>query len=402
VCSEADHTHREWRQSCAHVTVRAEEKEKHLKIGVPKEIKNGEYRVGMVPAGVRALVDRGHTVYVEAEAGLGSGITAEEYGSVGATLLPEAAEVFALSDMIVKVKEPRPSEYELLREGQLLYTYLHLAPAPELTKALLDRKVVGIAYETIQAADGSLPLLTPMSEVAGRLSVQVGAHSLETASGGRGHLLGGVPGTKPGKVVVLGGGVVGTNAAKMAVGLGARVTILDLNLGRLRTLDDVFRGQVCLVASSQDAIREEVSTADLVIGGVLVAGARAPRLITRDMLADMPEGSVIVDVAVDQGGCVETTCPTTYDDPTFVVDGVIHYCVANMPSAVARTATFALSNATLPYALKLADQGYRQAMLDDPALLKGLNVIDGKVVHAAVANDLGYALTEPHEALALG
>jgi len=372
-----------------------------VKVGVPKEIKNREYRVGMVPAGVRALVGRGHAVLVERGAGLGSGISDDEYRAVGATVLPDAPAVFAESDMIVKVKEPQPSEYALMREGQILYTYLHLAPAPELTRALLDRKVVGIAYETIQLADGSLPLLIPMSEVAGRLSVQVGAHCLETAMGGRGQLLGGVPGTKPGKVVILGGGIVGLNAAKMAVGLGAGVTILDLNLDRLRALDDIFGGRVCLVASSEHAIREEISDADLVIGGVLVAGARAPRLITRDMLPDMPEGSVIVDVAVDQGGCVETTRATTHDDPTFVVDGVIHYCVANMPSAVARTSTFALSNATLPYALKLADHGYRQALLDDPALLKGLNVIDGKVVHAAVAHDLGYAFTEPEVALAL-
>ena len=372
-----------------------------MKVGVPKEIKNREYRVGMVPAGVRALVGRGHAVVVERGAGLGSGISDDEYRAVGATVLPDAPAVFAESDMIVKVKEPQPSEYALMQEGQILYTYLHLAPAPELTRALLDRKVVGVAYETIQLADGSLPLLIPMSEVAGRLSVQVGAHCLETAMGGRGQLLGGVPGTKPGKVVILGGGIVGLNAAKMAVGLGAGVTILDLNLDRLRALDDIFGGRVCLVASSEHAIQEEISDADLVIGGVLVAGARAPRLITRDMLPDMPEGSVIVDVAVDQGGCVETTRATTHDDPTFVVDGVIHYCVANMPSAVARTSTFALSNATLPYALKLADHGYRQALLDDPALLKGLNVIDGKVVHAAVAHDLGYAFTEPEVALAL-
>lgn len=372
-----------------------------MKVGVPKEIKNREYRVGMVPAGVRALVARGHTVYIEVGAGAGSGISDAEYSGVGATLLPDAAAVFEAADMIVKVKEPQPSEFAMLREGQMLYTYLHLAPAPELTQALLDRKVVGIAYETIQAPDGSLPLLTPMSEVAGRLSVQVGAHSLETAAGGRGQLLGGVPGTSPGKVVILGGGVVGLNAAKMAVGLGARVTILDLNLDRLRTLDDIFRGQVRLLASSEHTIREEISNADLVVGGVLVAGARAPRLITRDMLADMLEGSVIVDVAVDQGGCVETTRPTTHDAPTYVVDGVIHYCVANMPSAVARTSTFALSNATLPYALKLADQGYKQAMLDDTALLKGLNVIDGKVTYSAVANDLGYPFSEPEEILAV-
>ncbi|MBU2602525.1 MAG: alanine dehydrogenase [Actinobacteria bacterium] len=372
-----------------------------MRVGVPKEIKTREYRVGMVPASVRALTARGHTVSVETGAGLGSGITDEEYAAVGATIAPDAETVFANSDMIVKVKEPQSIEFPLLREGQVLYTYLHLAPAPELTKALLERKIVGIAYETIQPADGSLPLLTPMSEVAGRLSVQAGAHCLETAEGGRGQLLGGVPGTKPGKVVIIGGGVVGLNAAKIAVGLGARVTILDLNLERLRALDDVFRGRVCLVASSEHAIAEEISDADLVVGGVLVAGARAPRLITREMLRRMPEGSVIVDVAVDQGGCVETTRPTTHDDPTYVVEGVIHYCVANMPSAVARTSTFALSNATLPYALKLADGGYRQAMLDDPALRRGLNVIDGKVTYRAVAGDLGYAFTEPEEALAL-
>ncbi len=372
-----------------------------MKVGVPKEIKTREYRVGMVPAGVRELVAHGHTVSVEKGAGLGSGISDEEYTGVGATIVPDAETVFANADLIVKVKEPQQSEYPLLREGQVLYTYLHLAPAPELTQALLDRKVVGIAYETIQPEDGSLPLLTPMSEVAGRLAVQVGAHCLETAAGGRGQLLGGVPGTRPGKVVILGGGVVGLNAAKMAVGLGARVTILDLNLERLRALDDVFRGRVCLIASSEHAIGEEIFDADLVVGGVLVAGARAPRLINRDMLKRMPEGSVIVDVAVDQGGCVETTHPTTHDDPTYVVEGVIHYCVANMPSAVARTSTFALSNATLPYALKLADSGYRQAMLDDPALLKGLNVIGGHVVYAAVANDLGYSFTEPEEVLSL-
>ncbi len=371
-----------------------------MKVGVPKEIKTREYRVGMVPAGVRALTGRGHTVYVEEGAGLGSGITDAEYKGVGATMLPDAEAVFASADMIVKVKEPQPSEYPLMREGQVLYTYLHLAPAPELTQALLDRKVVGIAYETIQLDDGSLPLLTPMSEVAGRLSIQAGAHCLETAQGGRGQLLGGVPGTRAGKVVILGGGVVGLNAAKMAVGLGARVTILDLNLDRLRRLDDIFRGRVEVVASSEHAIHEEIADADLVVGGVLVAGARAPHLITRDMLSRMPEGSVIVDVAVDQGGCVETTHPTTHDDPTFVVDGVIHYCVANMPSAVARTSTFALANATLPYALKLADRGYVQALLDDPALLKGLNVIDGKVVCAPVARDLGYHWTKPEEVLA--
>jgi alanine dehydrogenase len=376
------------------------EQEADVKVGVPTEIKTREYRVGMVPAGALALTSRGHTVYVQAGAGLGSGITDAEYERAGATLLPDAGAVYRAADMITKVKEPQPAEYELLREGQIVYTYLHLAPAPELTQALLERKVVGIAYETIQLDDGSLPLLTPMSEVAGRLSIQVGAHHLETAAGGRGQLLGGVPGTRAGKVVILGGGVVGINAAKMAVGLGARVTILDLNLDRLRHLDDVFMSRVAVVASSEHAIAEEIADADLVVGGVLIAGARAPRLITREMLSLMPEGSVIVDVAVDQGGCVETTRPTTHDDPIFVVDGVIHYCVANMPSAVARTSTFALANATLPYALKLADSGYMRALLDDPVLLKGLNVIDGKVVCGPVAHDLGYEWTQPTEVLA--
>lgn len=371
-----------------------------MKIGVPTEIKTREYRVGMVPAGVRALTTRGHRVYIQEGAGLGSGISDWEYREVGAILLPDAESVYAAADLIVKVKEPQPEEYPLLREGQVLYTYLHLAAAPELTQALLDRRVVGIAYETIELADGSLPLLTPMSEVAGRLSIQVGAHCLETAQGGRGQLLGGVPGTRAGKVVILGGGVVGLNAAKMASGLGAQVVIIERDLGRLRRLDDVFRGRVELVASSEHAIREEIADADLVVGGVLVTGARTPHLVTRDMLSLMAEGSVIVDVAVDQGGCVETTRPTTHDAPTFVVDGVIHYCVANMPSAVARTATFALSNATLPYTLKLADEGYVRALLDDPALLKGLNVIDGKVVCAPVARDLGYEWTEPQAMLA--
>ncbi len=371
-----------------------------MKVGVPKEIKNREYRVGMVPAGVRALTSRGHTVQVEKGAGLGSGIVDEQYAAAGATLVADPADIWAEADMICKVKEPQSSEYGLMREGQILYTYLHLAPAPALTQALLDRKVVGVAYETIQLADGSLPLLTPMSEVAGRLAVQVGAHFLQTAQGGRGQLLGGVPGTRPGKVVILGGGVVGLNAAKMAVGLGAHVSILDLNLDRLRRLDDIFRGSLDVLASSEYAIREEIATADLVVGGVLIAGARAPWLITRDMLPSMPTGSVIVDVAVDQGGCVETTHATTHDDPTFVIDGVIHYCVANMPSAVARTSTFALSNATLPYALKLADLGYVKALLGDPALLKGLNVIDGHVVCAPVAHDLGYDFVSAEEVLA--
>lgn len=371
-----------------------------MKIGVPKEIKNHEYRVGAVPAGVRALADRGHKVLVQAGAGLGSGINDAEYVKAGATMVDAAADVYQEADMVMKVKEPLPEEYPLLREGQVLYTYLHLAPAPELTQALLDRRVVGIAYETIQTDDGALPLLTPMSEVAGRLSVQVGAHCLEKAAGGRGQLLGGVPGTRPGKVVILGGGVVGINAAKMAVGLGARVIILDINLDRLRYLDDIFRGRASVMASSEYAIREELDDVDLLIGGVLVPGARAPRLVTREMLSLMPEGSVIVDVAVDQGGCAETTHPTTHADPTYVVDGVVHYCVANMPGSVARTSTFALTNATLPYALRIADMGHAQAMLRDEPLRRGLNVIDGKVVCAPVASDLGYQCHASDELLA--
>jgi alanine dehydrogenase len=354
----------------------------------------------MVPAGVGSLVARGHTVVVEAGAGLGSGISDAEYLAAGAVLAPRAEDVYAEADMIVKVKEPLASEYPLLREGQILYTYLHLAAAAEVTQALIERRVVGIAYETIQLDDGRLPLLTPMSEVAGRLSIQVGAHCLEKEAGGRGQLLGGVPGTRRGKVLILGGGVVGINAAKMALGLGARVTILDVSAERLRYLDDIFGGHATVLMSSEYTIREELGDVDLLVGGVLIPGARAPRLVTRDMLSLMPEGSVIVDVAVDQGGCVETTRPTTHDDPTFVVDGVVHYCVANMPGCVARTSTFALTNSTLPYALKLADQGWAEAMLDDEPLQRGLNVVDGKVVCAPVAADLGYRCYASSEVLA--
>ena len=371
-----------------------------MKIGVPKEIKNHEYRVGMTPAGVHAFVDHGHEVMVEVNAGVGSGIEDAAFIEAGAKMIATPEEIFAAADMIVKVKEPLASEYKLLRKGQILYTYLHLAPAPELTQALIASGCVAIAYETIQLSDGSLPLLTPMSEVAGRLAVQVGAHWLEKAQGGRGQLLGGVPGTRPGKVVILGGGVVGTNAAKMAAGLGARVTILDVDLPRLRYLDDIFQGRVKVVASSVYAIKEEIKNADLVVGGVLIAGARAPWLITRDMLSLMPKGSVIVDVAIDQGGCVETAHATTHADPTYVVDNVIHYAVANMPGAVARTSTFALTNATTPYGLKIADLGYKEALLSDPALLKGLNVIAGKVVCPPVAEALGYECYLPETMLA--
>lgn len=369
-------------------------------VATPKEIKDHEYRVGMVPAGVQAFVGHGHAVLIEAGAGKGSGIEDADYRAAGAEIVPTAEEVWERADMVVKVKEPLPSEYGLIREGQILYTYLHLAPAADLTRALIDSRNISIAYETIQAEDGSLPLLTPMSEVAGRLSIQVGAHYLEKAQGGRGALLGGVPGTLAAKVVVLGGGVVGTNAAKVALGMGARVTVLDVSLPRLRYLDDIFRGTISVLASSEYVIRNEISDADVVVGGVLVAGARAPRLIRRDMLPNMQEGSVFVDVAVDQGGCAETTHATTHSDPVYVVDGVIHYCVANMPGAVARTSTFALANATLPYGLKIADMGVKAASLNDLALLKGLNVVDGCVVCPPVARELGYEAQDASTVLA--
>ena len=360
-----------------------------MKIGVPREIKNQEYRVGIVPAGAHAFVVRGHEVLVEQGAGKGSGIEDSDFTAAGARIVSGADVVYGEADMIMKVKEPIDSEYKLLRKGQVLYAYLHLAPAPVLTQALLDSGCVALAFETVQLDDGSLPLLAPMSEVAGRLAIQAGAQWLERPNGGRGQLLGGVPGTVPGKVVIIGGGEVGINAAKMAAGLGARVTVLDTSLPRLRYLDDVFGGRVITIAATEYAIRYEIADADLVVGAVLIAGARTPHVITRDMLQNMTEGSVIVDVAVDQGGCVETTHATTHDDPTYVVDGVIHYAVANMPGCVARTSTFALANATLPYALKLADLGYKQALLTDRALLRGLNVIDGKIVCLPVAEALG-------------
>ena len=361
-----------------------------MRIGVPREIKNQEYRVGLVPAGVHAFVSHGHDVIVETGAGRGSGIEDADYIAAGARIVPDARAVYDQAEMVMKVKEPIAQEYDLLREGQTLYTYLHLAPAAELTRTLVDSGCVAVAYETVQLQDGSLPLLAPMSEVAGRLAIQAGAQWLEKPNGGRGQLLGGVPGTHPAKVVIIGGGVVGINAAKMAAGMGARVTILDTSLPRLRYLDDVFGGRVNTIAATEYAVRAEIADADLVVGGVLVAGARTPHIVTRDMLSTMMEGSVIVDVAVDQGGCVETTHPTTHDEPTYVVDGVIHYAVANMPGCVARTSTFALANATLPYGLKLADLGYKQALLSDEALRKGLNVIAGKVVCVPVADSLGY------------
>lgn len=354
-------------------------------VGVPKEIKKAENRVAIVPAGVEILTRNGHKVLIEKGAGLGSGITDKAYGDAGAEIVASNTEVFARSEMIMKVKEPLEAEYPLFREGQIVFTYFHLAPVPDLTRAMLKAKIIGIAYETIQLDDGSLPLLVPMSEVAGRMSIQVGEYTLQKERGGRGVLLGGVPGVDPANVVIIGGGVVGTNAAKMAIGTGANVAILDVDLNRLRYLDDIFGGAVKTVMSNRYNVERLIAHADLVIGGVLVAGARAPKLITREMLSVMKEGSVIVDVAVDQGGCVETTKPTYHDDPTFVVDGVVHYCVANMPGAVARTSTFALTNATLPYALKIADNGYKKALKSDPALMKGLNVIDGKLACAPVA-----------------
>lgn len=362
-------------------------------IGVPREIKNHEARVSLVPAGVKALVDSGHKVIVETSAGEGSGISDKEYLKAGAVIRRSATNIYEEAEMIIKVKEPLPQEYDLLGEGQILYTFLHLAPALELTKALLRQKVIGIAYETVQLEDGSLPLLTPMSEIAGRLSIQVGAYYLQKENGGSGVLLGGVPGVSAGNVTIIGGGTVGTNAAKIALGMGANVTILDINLDRLRYLDDILDGRAITLASNIDNIEVSVADADLVIGAILIPGARAPHLVTRDMIAKMRKGSVIVDVAIDQGGCIETSVPTTFEKPTFTVDGVIHCCVANMPAAVSRTSTFALTNVTLPYVLKLADLGYEKALRTDDSLKKGLNVFKGKLVYEPVAESLGLQYT---------
>ena len=358
-------------------------------IGLPKEIKDNESRVGLVPAGVHALIQDGHRVMVETNAGEGSGIADEEYAAQGATVVDSAAEVYGRAEMIIKVKEPVGPEYDMLRKEQILFTYLHLAPAPALTKMLLDRQVTGVAYETIRLPNRSLPLLTPMSEVAGRMSIQVGAYYLQKPNGGRGELLGGVPGVPPANVVILGGGTVGTNAAKMAVGLGARVTIIDLDADRLRYLDDIFFGQIETLMSNPLNIQDSVAKADLLIGAVLIVGAEAPKLVTRAMIASMKKGAVVVDVAVDQGGCLETTRPTTHSQPTFVVDGVVHYCVANMPGAVPRTSTFALTNVTLPYARRLAAFGFREAIERDTALKEGVNTYRGHVTCKPVAEALG-------------
>ncbi|MEW5729174.1 MAG: alanine dehydrogenase [Pseudomonadota bacterium] len=370
-----------------------------MRIGVPKEIKTHEYRVGLTPASVRELVHHGHEVLVETHAGDGIGCPDAAYGVAGATVVGSAAEVFAAADMIVKVKEPQPAETALLRDGQVLFTYLHLAPDPAQTRALVESGCIAIAYETVTDARGGLPLLAPMSEVAGRMSIQVGAHCLEKEQGGAGVLLGGVPGVPPGKVTIIGGGVVGTNAARMAVGLGARVVILDKSLPRLAQLDEMFAGRVQTAYATMDSIEKHVLEADLAVGAVLVPGAAAPKLVGRPLVAGMRRGSVVVDVAIDQGGCFETARPTTHAQPTYVEEGVVHYCVTNMPGAVARTSAFALNNATLPFALALADKGWARALSEDPHLRAGLNVHQGRVTHAAVARDLGYDFVAPEAVL---
>ncbi|EGQ8409655.1 alanine dehydrogenase [Vibrio cholerae] len=370
-------------------------------IGVPKEIKNHEYRVGMIPASVRELVSHGHQVYVETNAGSGIGFSDDDYIAVGASILPTAADVFAKAEMIVKVKEPQAIERAMLKEGQILFTYLHLAPDFPQTEELIKSKAVCIAYETVTDNMGRLPLLAPMSEVAGRMSIQAGAQTLEKSRGGSGLLLGGVPGVAPAKVVVLGGGVVGANAARMAIGLRADVTILDRNIDTLRKLDEEFQGRANVVYSTADTIEKYVLEADLVIGAVLIPGAAAPKLVTQQHIKRMKPGSAVVDVAIDQGGCFETSHPTTHAEPTYIVDDVVHYCVANMPGAVARTSTFALNNATLPYIVKLANKGYQKALLEDAGFLKGLNVIHGKVTYKEVAENFGLDYVDPAKAIAM-
>lgn len=354
-------------------------------IGVPKEVKDHETRVGLVPSGVTALREAGHEVLVESHAGEGSSLTDREYMQAGAHILENAGEVWRKADLVVKVKEPQPSEYGYFRPGLILFTYLHLAPLPELTDRLLQTKVNGVAYETIREEDGSLPLLTPMSEVAGRMSVQVGAQYLERPSGGRGILLGGVPGVAPANVVILGGGIVGTNAAKMALGLGAHVALIDRSLNRLRELDDIFNGQLVTLASNAWTIGENLKTADLVVGAVLIPGASAPKLVRREMIATMRRGAVVVDVAIDQGGCFETSHATTHTEPIYFVDGVLHYCVSNMPAAVPHTSTFALTNATFPYLLELANHGLEGACERHASLRVGVNTYNGYVTHSGVA-----------------
>lgn len=352
-----------------------------MKIGLPKEIKNNENRVGMTPAGVYELVKHGHEVYVQSSAGVGSGFTDDDYISVGANLVPDIETVYDLADMIVKVKEPIAKEYPLIKPGQVIFTYFHFASSMELTQAMIDSKSICIAYETVEDEDGTLPLLTPMSEVAGRMAIQQGAKYLEKPIKGRGVLLGGVPGVPPGKVLVLGAGVVGIQAAKMAAGLGAHVTVLDINMKRLRYVNDVMPSHVVTEYSSEFNIKKHIKDHDLIVGGVLIKGGKAPKLITRAMLREMRPGTVLVDVAVDQGGCFETTRATTHEDPTYIIDDIVHYCVANMPGAVPYTSTLALTNVTLPYVLKLANLGYEEACAKNKDLAKGLNIIEGEIVY---------------------
>lgn len=371
-----------------------------MRIGVPKEIKNHEYRIGMTPAGVQELVHHGHHVSIQRGGGSAIGLTDDLYQAVGAELVDTAEEIYRQAELIVKVKEPQPAEIAQLREGQVLFTYLHLAPDPAQTRGLVDSGATCIAYETVTDRQGGLPLLAPMSEVAGRMAVQCGAHALEKAQGGAGVLLSGVPGVEPGRVLVLGGGVVGLNAARMAIGLGARVTVIDRSLPRLREIDERFGDRITTLYSTRHAIEQQLGQADLVIGAVLIPGAAAPKLVTRAMLSLMRPGSVLVDVAIDQGGCFETSRPTTHQNPTYEVDGIVHYCVANMPGALARTATFALTHATLPFVLALANQGAKAALMADPHLLNGLNVHRGQVTCEPVAQALGYAHVPAAGALA--
>ena len=370
-----------------------------VKVGIPKEIKVLEFRVGMLPSGVRELIHDGHEVFVERNAGAGIGMTDQDYEDAGATVLDTASAVYDIADMIVKVKEPQAQECAMLRDDQVLFTYLHLAADPAQTEALVKSGTTAIAYETVTANDGSLPLLTPMSEVAGRLSIQAGAFALQKANGGRGVLLGGVPGVTPGKVLVIGGGVAGTHAAEMAVGLGAEVTILDRSVPRLREINDIYGGRVRTVYSTKHAIDELVTEADLVVGAVLIAGAAAPKLVHREHVKAMKPGAVLVDISIDQGGCFETSRPTTHAEPTYVVDDVVHYCVTNMPGAVPRTSTFALTNVTLPFAKDLANLGWREALMRNEHLRHGLNVHAGHVNHEAVAHDLGYEYLSAEDAL---
>ena len=369
-------------------------------IGVPKEIKNHEYRIGLTPAGVKELVVNGHSVIVENNGGASIGFDNEQYVTAGAKIIDSAAEIFATADMIIKVKEPQPIECKMLRPGQVLFTYLHLAPDPQQTELLVASGATCIAYETVTQNGGGLPLLAPMSEVAGRMSIQAGAHALEKAQGGLGALLGGVPGVAPAKVLIVGGGVVGTQAARMAVGMGADVTILDRSLPRLRQLDTEFDGRLKTVYSTADAMDQLIVEADLVIGAVLIPGAAAPKLVTAQHIKMMKKGAVIVDVAIDQGGCFETSKATTHQEPTYVVDDVVHYCVANMPGGVARTSTMALTNATMPFTVTLANKGAKQAMLDDAHLMAGLNVLGGKITYKPVADVLGYEYVPAEDAIA--